>query len=67
MVPVRDFDLTRKEEEKLCELWGIYVTEKITGGDDKTLWCRSIASGAIDLDQELPDNLWMWTRPIEST
>lgn len=66
LVPVRDFDLTRKEEEKLCELWGIYVTEKITGGDDKTLWCRSIASGAIDIDQELPDNLWMWTRSIEN-
>jgi argininosuccinate synthase len=67
LVPVRDFDLTRKEEEKLCELWGIYVTEKVTGGDDKTLWCRSIASGAIDLDQELPDNLWMWARSLENT
>jgi len=67
LVPVRDFDLTRKEEEKLCELWGIYVTEKITGGDDKTLWCRSIASGAIDIDQELPENLWMWTRSIENS
>ncbi len=67
LVPVRDFDLTRKEEEKLCELWGIYVTEKITGGDDKTLWCRSIASGAIDLDQELPDDLWMWTKALENT
>lgn len=67
LVPVRDFDLTRKEEEKLCELWGIYVTEKITGGDDKTLWCRSIASGAIDIDQELPENLWMWTISIENS
>jgi len=67
LVPVRDFDLTRKEEEKLCELWGIYVTEKITGGDDKTLWCRSIASGAIDLDQELPNDLWMWTKALENT
>ena len=67
LVPVRDFDLTRKEEEKLCELWGIYVTEKITCGDDNTLWCRSIASGAIDLDQELPNDLWMWTKALENT
>jgi argininosuccinate synthase len=37
----------------------------ITGGDDKTMWCRSIASGAIDLNQPLPDDIWMWYRPPE--
>ncbi len=65
LVPVRDFDLTRTEEEQLCREWGVPVTEMISGGDDKTMWCRSIASGAIDLNQELPDNIWMWLVPPE--
>ena len=65
LVPVRDFDLTRLEEMELCREWGIPVTEQITGGDDKTMWCRSIASGAIDLNQELPEDIWMWYQPPE--
>ncbi len=65
LVPVRDFDLTRLEEEGLCRTWGVPVTEMITGGDDKTMWCRSIASGAIDLNQPLPDDIWMWYWPVE--
>ncbi len=65
LVPVRDFDLTRLEEEQLCKAWGVPVTEMITGGDDKTMWCRSIASGAIDLNQPLPDDIWMWYRSPE--
>ena len=65
LVPVRDFDLTRLEEEELCKKWGVPVTEILTGGDDKTMWCRSIASGAIDLNQPLPDDIWMWYRPPE--
>ncbi len=65
LVPVRDFDLTRSEELKLCEEWGVPVEEVISGGDDKTMWCRSIASGAIALNQELPDNIWMWLVPPE--
>jgi argininosuccinate synthase len=67
LVPVRDFDLTRLEEEALCRAWDVPVTEMITGGDDKTMWCRSIASGAIDLNQALPDNIWVWYRPIEKS
>jgi argininosuccinate synthase len=65
LVPVRDFDLTRSEEEALCREWGVPVTETITGGDDKTMWCRSIASGAIDLNQEIPREVWMWLAPPE--
>jgi len=65
LVPVRDFDLTRGEETELCRHWGVPVTESITGGDDKTMWCRSIASGAIDLNQPLPDDIWMWLVPPE--
>jgi argininosuccinate synthase len=67
LVPVRDFDLTRLEEEALCRAWDVPVTEMITGGDDKTMWCRSIASGAIDLNQALPDDIWMWYRPVEKS
>lgn len=63
LVPVRDFNLTRVEEQLLCTHWGVPVTEQIVGGDDKTLWCRSIASGAIDLNQPIPDNVWMWRIP----
>jgi argininosuccinate synthase len=67
LVPVRDFDLTRLEEEALCRAWDVPVTEMITGGDDKTMWCRSIASGAIDLNQPLPEDIWMWYRPIDKS
>ena len=65
LVPVRDFDLTRAEELDLCRQWGVPVEEIISGGDDKTLWCRSIASGAIALNQEIPDSIWMWHIPPE--
>ncbi len=63
--PVRDFDLTRLDEEVLCKEWGVPITEKLTGGDDKTMWCRSIASGAVDLNQDLPDDIWLWLVPPE--
>jgi argininosuccinate synthase len=62
-VPVRDFDLTRSEEQLLMEHYGVPVEELIVGGDDKTMWCRSIASGGIDLSTELPDDIWMWLVP----
>jgi len=65
IAPVRDFDLIRAEEEALCTSWGVPVLEVITGGDDKTMWCRSIASGAIDLNMEIPDSVWMWYAPPE--
>lgn len=65
LVPVRDFDLTRGEELELCKYWGIPVTEEISGGDDKTMWCRSIASGAIGLNQKIPDEVWIWLMPQE--
>jgi len=65
LVPVRDFNLTRAEEASLCKAWGVPVSEQITGGDDKTMWCRSIASGAVDLNQEIPDDVWMWLVPPE--
>lgn len=63
LVPVRDFDLTRGEEMALCEHYGVPVTEILVGGDDKTMWCRSIASGGIGLDTTLPDDVWLWLTP----
>jgi len=65
LVPVRDFDLTRGQELELCKAWGVPVDEFIVGGDDKTMWCRSIASGAVDLNQEISDDIWMWYVPPE--
>ncbi len=62
-VPVRDFDLVRGEEQLLMEHYGEPVEELIVGGDDKTMWCRSIASGGIGLATELPDSIWMWLTP----
>ncbi|TMC22157.1 MAG: argininosuccinate synthase [Chloroflexi bacterium] len=62
-VPVRDFDLTRGEEQLLMEHFGMPVAELIAGGDDKTMWCRSIASGGIGLDTELPASIWLWLIP----
>jgi argininosuccinate synthase len=65
LVPVRDFDLTRREELELCRIWGVPMEEIISGGDDKTLWCRSIASGAIGVNQQIPDSIWLWHVPPE--
>lgn len=65
LVPVRDFDLTRMEELVLCQHWCVPVHEQIVGGDDKTLWCRSIASGAIDLNQPISDHVWLWKVPLQ--
>jgi len=65
LCPVRDFDLGRAEEEAICKAWGVPVDEMISGGDDKTMWCRSIASGAVDLNQELPAKIWIWLVPPE--
>src|SRR3989442_13304683 len=43
--------------------YGVPIEEVMAGGDDKTMWCRSIASGGIDLTTELPDSIWMWLTP----
>jgi len=63
LVPVRDFDLTRGEEEELSKELGIPITEVMQGGDDKTMWCRSLASGAVGLNQPIPDHAWLWWKP----
>src|ERR1700674_2600425 len=63
LVPVRDFDLTRGEEEEMSKELGIPITEVMQGGDDKTLWVRSLASGAVGLNQPIPDHAWLWLKP----
>jgi argininosuccinate synthase len=63
IVPVRDLDLTRDEERLLCEHYGVPVDEPLPGGDDKTLWCRSIASGGLGLESEVPEAVWRWYVP----
>ena len=65
LAPIRDFDLSRHEELALCKAWDIPVHEQIVGGDDKTLWCRSIASGAIGLNQKISSDVWMWLKQDE--
>ena len=67
LVPVRDFDLTRGEEEELSKELGIPITEVMQGGDDKTLWCRSLASGAVGLNQPIPDHAWLWLKTPSQT
>ncbi len=67
LVPVRDFDLTRGDEEELSKELGIPITEVMQGGDDKTMWCRSLASGAIGLQQIVPDSAWMWWKPLKES
>src|SRR2546423_3637898 len=62
-VPVRDFDLTRGEEQLLMEHYGVPVEEVITGGDDKSMCCRFFVSGGISLPTEIPDSLLMWLTP----
>jgi argininosuccinate synthase len=66
LVPVRDFDLTRQEEAALCAHWGVPATESLIGGDDTTMWCRSIVSGGLDLDTILPDDVWLWYVPPQA-
>ena len=63
ILPVRDVNLTRLEEMALCEDAGIPIDEVIVGGEDRTLWARSIASGGITLETELPDDIWVWYVP----
>jgi argininosuccinate synthase len=56
---VRDFDMTRLEERELSTMWGIPISELVIGGD-KTMWCHSIGSGSVMLNDELPPEVWMW-------
>jgi len=65
LVPVRDFDLTRLEEEALCRWMGSSRTEMITGGDDKPCGADQSPVVRSDLNQPLPDDIWMWYWPIE--
>jgi argininosuccinate synthase len=32
-------------------------------GGDKTMWCHSIGSGSVMLNDEVPEEAWMWWKP----
>lgn len=62
IVPVRDFNLTRAEEKRMSERYGIPYKAGI--GDDRTMWCRSIGSGEVDnLTMQVPPEEYLWWVP----
>ena len=59
VVPVRDFDFTRQDEQKLSDKYGIPYKHGI--GDDLTMWCRSIGSGEVsNLKMVIPQDDYLW-------
>jgi argininosuccinate synthase len=59
ILPVRDFNFTRKMEMELSEFYGMPYNPGI--GDDRTMWCRSIGSGEVDnLKMRIPDEVFLW-------
>ena len=64
ITPIRELNLTRREECLLAEHFGLPMDDEsaLPGGDDLTAWCRSLGSGAIALDAELPAGVWRWWR-----
>jgi argininosuccinate synthase len=59
VVPVRDFDFTRQDEQKLSDQYGIPYKHGI--GDDLTMWCRSIGSGEVsNLKMVIPQEDYLW-------
>src|SRR5207245_40630 len=66
LVPVRDFDLTRGEEEELSTELGIPITDVMQGGDDKTMRSRSLAAGVgLALHHDL-EEFWLNKEELES-
>ena len=66
LVPVRDFDLTRAEEEVLCEAWGV------PGDRDRSPAATTRRCGAAPSPRarwtstrRLPEDIWMWLVPPE--
>ncbi len=63
LAPVRDLNLTRKDEMAVCDEWKLeYDSVFPSGGDDQTLWCHSIASGALELNEPAPKRMFLWYR-----
>lgn len=63
IAPVRDLNLTRGEEKDLCDYWGVPYNKVLPdGGDDVTIWCRSIASGGFNIDSEIPESVWNYVK-----
>ena len=59
VLPVRDFNFTRREEKELSARYDIPYNPGI--GDDRTMWCRSIGSGEVDnLQMRIPQEDYIW-------
>ncbi len=66
LAPVRDLNLTRHDELSVSDEWELAYDPKMPqGGDDQTLWCHSIASGALDLNEPVPRPMFIWYRAPE--
>jgi len=66
IAPIREFDLSRPEEEKILREYGI-EPEKRRGelGGDVNMWSHSIGSGQVeDLHSHYPRD-YIWTVPLE--
>jgi len=66
IAPIREFDLSRPEEEKILKKYGI-EPEKRRGelGGDVNMWSHSIGSGQVeDLHSHYPRD-YIWTVPPE--
>lgn len=62
IAPVRDFNLSRVDERKLANRYGISFYAGIS--DDKTIWGRAIGSGEVDsLVLRLPQYEYFWWVP----
>jgi argininosuccinate synthase len=61
LAPVRDLNLTRTDEISLCDQWDLDYDRLVTnGGDDQTLWCHSIGSGAFGINDTAPAKIFYW-------
>jgi len=66
--PVREFDLSRPEEEKMLKERGIEPKKRRGDlGGDVNMWSHSIGSGQVeDLQSQYPRD-YIWAAPLEKT
>jgi argininosuccinate synthase len=59
ITPIRDLNLSRVEERRLAEEFGLSFKKGIS--DDKTCWGRALGSGEIeDLGVQVPEDEYQW-------
>ena len=69
IAPVREWNLSRDEEEKYAKKHGIGIKSKQSNYSiDQNIWGRSIEGGEIyDTEKEPPQDIFEWTTPLEKT